>query len=322
MLLAASESALGPTLAVIVGIGMAAQWLAWRSQIPSIILLLVAGLLLGPVFGVIDPDAFLGSTLFPVVSLAVALILFEGGLDLPACELRSTGTVVRRLITVGAVVTFFVAIWGAEQLFDISRGAAAVLAAVLVVTGPTVVGPLLRFVRPNGRTGPMLPRGRHPDRPDRCDCVAGGLRSCVDRGHGRSSQHDPRRDRPHARRRYRHRVPRRLRARSGDAALPDPGPSRQPDHVGVRDRGIRRQQRGTGGSRAPDRDRDGHLAGPTRLCRGAQSAGVQREPANAPDLGAVHPARWRGSRPTNYRTSPSPRLRSSPCSCSSPDRSP
>ena len=156
MLLAASESALGPTLAVIVGIGMAAQWLAWRSQIPSIILLLVAGLLLGPVFGVIDPDAFLGSTLFPVVSLAVALILFEGGLDLPPRELRSTGTVVRRLITVGAVVTFFVAIWGAEQLFDISRGAAAVLAAVLVVTGPTVVGPLLRFVRPNGRTGPML----------------------------------------------------------------------------------------------------------------------------------------------------------------------
>ncbi len=156
MLLAASESAIGPTLAVIVGIGMLAQWLAWRSQIPSIILLLVAGLLLGPVFGVIDPDAFLGGTLFPVVSLSVALILFEGGLDLPPRELRSTGTVVRRLITVGAVITFFVGIWGAEQLFDISRGAAAVLAAVLVVTGPTVVGPLLRFVRPNGRTGPML----------------------------------------------------------------------------------------------------------------------------------------------------------------------
>jgi NhaP-type Na+/H+ or K+/H+ antiporter len=156
MLLAASESAIGPTLAVIVGVGMAAQWLSWRSQIPSIILLLVAGLVLGPVTGVVDPDAFLGGTLFPIVSISVALILFEGGLDLPPRELRSTGTVVRRLITVGAVITFFVAIWGAEQLFDISRGAAAVLAAVLVVTGPTVVGPLLRFVRPNGRTGPML----------------------------------------------------------------------------------------------------------------------------------------------------------------------
>ena len=152
----ASESAIGPTLAVIVGVGMAAQWLAWRSQIPSIILLLVAGLVLGPVTGVVDPDACLGGTLFPIVSISVALILFEGGLDLPPRELKATGTVVRRLITIGAVITFFVAIWGAEQLFDISRGAAAVLAAVLVVTGPTVVGPLLRFVRPNGRTGPML----------------------------------------------------------------------------------------------------------------------------------------------------------------------
>src|SRR5690606_5200636 len=52
--------------------------------------------------------------------------------------------------------TFLVAAWGAERLFDVSRGAAAVMAAVLVVTGPTVVGPLLRFVRPSGRTGPML----------------------------------------------------------------------------------------------------------------------------------------------------------------------
>jgi len=155
-LLAATDSALGPTLAIIVGVGMAAQWIAWRTQVPSIILLLVAGLLLGPVFSVIDPDAFLGGTLFPVVSLSVALILFEGGLDLPPRELRSTGTVVRRLITVGAVITFLVAAWGAQMLFDISRGAAAVLAAVLVVTGPTVVGPLLRFVRPSGRTGPML----------------------------------------------------------------------------------------------------------------------------------------------------------------------
>jgi NhaP-type Na+/H+ or K+/H+ antiporter len=152
----AAESAIGPTLAVIVGVGMFAQWVAWRTQIPSIILLLISGLLLGPVFGVINPDDFLGDNLFPIVSISVALILFEGGLDLPPRELKSTGTVVRRLISIGAVITFFVAAWGAEQLFDISRGAAAVMAAVLVVTGPTVVGPLLRFVRPSGRTGPML----------------------------------------------------------------------------------------------------------------------------------------------------------------------
>lgn len=155
-LVAATESTLGPTLALILGAGMLAQWIAWRIQVPSIIALLVAGLLLGPVTGVVEPDELLGGTLFPLVSLAVALILFEGGLDLPPRELRNTGTVVRRLISVGAVVTFLVGWFAAREIFGISNQAAIVLGAVLVVTGPTVVGPLLRFVRPAGPTGPIL----------------------------------------------------------------------------------------------------------------------------------------------------------------------
>ena len=155
-LLAAGESAIGPTLALILGAGMLAQWLAWRTQIPSIIALLVAGLVLGPVTGVVDPDELLGGTLFPLVSLAVAVILFEGGLDLPPRELRSTGIVVRRLISVGAIATFLVAWFSAREIFGISNGASLVLGAVLVVTGPTVIGPLLRFVRPTGTTGPIL----------------------------------------------------------------------------------------------------------------------------------------------------------------------
>ncbi|BAN03964.1 cation:proton antiporter [Ilumatobacter coccineus] len=155
-LIAAGESAVGPTLAVIVGAGMFAQWLAWRTQLPSIIALLIAGLVLGPVTGVLDPDDLLGDTLFPIVSLAVALILFEGGLDLPPRELRNTGTAVRRLITIGAVITFVVGWYSARTIFEISNEAAIVLGAVLVVTGPTVVGPLLRFVRPAGTTGPIL----------------------------------------------------------------------------------------------------------------------------------------------------------------------
>lgn len=155
-LLAAEGSSVGPTLALIIGTGMVAQWLAWRTGIPSIITLLVAGLVLGPVVGILDPDDLLGDTLFPIVSLSVALILFEGGLDLPPRELRNTGTAVRRLISVGAVITFVVSWYGAKTIFDISNDAAIVLAAVLVVTGPTVVGPLLRFVRPAGTTGPIL----------------------------------------------------------------------------------------------------------------------------------------------------------------------
>ncbi len=153
---AATESTIGPTLALILGAGMLAQWVAWRIQVPSIIALLIAGLLLGPVTGVVQPDELLGGTLFPLVSLAVALILFEGGLDLPPRELRNTGTAVRRLISVGAIVTFLVSWYGAREIFDISNQAAIVLGAVLVVTGPTVVGPLLRFVRPAGTVGPIL----------------------------------------------------------------------------------------------------------------------------------------------------------------------
>jgi NhaP-type Na+/H+ or K+/H+ antiporter len=155
-MLAATESTIGPTLALILVAGMFAQWFAWRIQVPSIIALLIAGLLLGPVTGVIQPDELLGGTLFPLVSLAVALILFEGGLDLPPRELRNTGPAVRRLISIGAVVTFLVSWYGAREIFDISNQAAILLGAVLVVTGPTVVGPLLRFVRPTGTVGPIL----------------------------------------------------------------------------------------------------------------------------------------------------------------------
>jgi NhaP-type Na+/H+ or K+/H+ antiporter len=89
-------------------------------------------------------------------SLSVALILFEGGLDLPPRELRNTGVAVRRLITIGAVVTGVIGWYAAREIFGIANEAAIVLGAVLVVTGPTVVGPLLRFVRPAGTTGPIL----------------------------------------------------------------------------------------------------------------------------------------------------------------------
>lgn len=155
-LLAAQEPSIGLSLAVIIGVGMVAQWLAWRTQIPSIIALLIAGLLLGPVTGIVKPDDLLGDTLFPLVSLAVALILFEGGLDLPPRELRNTGTVVRRLVTLGAAITFGIGAWAAHRIFDVSTEVAVVLGGVLVVTGPTVVGPLLRFVRPTGTVGPIL----------------------------------------------------------------------------------------------------------------------------------------------------------------------
>ncbi|MEZ5171219.1 MAG: cation:proton antiporter [Acidimicrobiia bacterium] len=137
----------------IVVLGVAAQWSAWRLRLPSILLLLLGGLLVGPVTGLLDPDELLGDLLFPLVSLSVGLILFEGGLSLDLRELRTTGGVVRNLVSFGAMLTGALVGLSAYVIFDINEKVAALLGAVLVVTGPTVIGPLLRHVRPVRRVG-------------------------------------------------------------------------------------------------------------------------------------------------------------------------
>jgi NhaP-type Na+/H+ or K+/H+ antiporter len=143
-------------LATIAVLGVSAQWLAWRLAVPSILLLLIAGLAAGPLFGVLVPDELLGDLLFPVVSMSVALILFEGGLSLRLADLPRVGGVVRSLVTVGALVTWAVSTLGALLLFDISPPIAVLLGAVLVVTGPTVIGPLLQNIRPTGPCAAVL----------------------------------------------------------------------------------------------------------------------------------------------------------------------
>ncbi len=143
-------------IAVIVGAGIGAQWLAQVLRLPSIVLMLGAGALVGPVLGWVDPDALLGDLLTPLVSLAVAIILLEGGLTLRARELTSERTVILRFITVGAVVTLAVGTLAAFLFLDVSLEVAVLLGAILVVSGPTVVGPLLRQIRPHGAVGQIL----------------------------------------------------------------------------------------------------------------------------------------------------------------------
>ena len=91
--------------------GLGAQWLAWRLRLPSILLLLAAGFATGQAWlGFINPEELFGELLFPIVSLSVAVTLFEGGLTLRLSEVRETGKVVLSLILLGALVT-----WGLRQ---------------------------------------------------------------------------------------------------------------------------------------------------------------------------------------------------------------
>lgn len=125
--------------------------MAWRLRIPSILLLLVAGYVAGPVTGWLNPDVLFGDTMFAAVSLAVAIILFEGGLSLDVAELKKIGGGLPRLVLIGSPVTWAVASLLAYWLLDFEPAVAALLGAILVVTGPTVIIPLLRQIRPNRR---------------------------------------------------------------------------------------------------------------------------------------------------------------------------
>lgn len=143
-------------LAMVVVVGIAAQWLAWRARLPAIVLLLLSGLVLGPVLGFLAPDELLGPAVVPIVSLSVAIILFEGGMSLKVRELKGTGGALTMLVTVGAVITWVLSSLFAVWVLGMSREMAALFGAILIVTGPTVIGPLLRHVRPIGKSGTVL----------------------------------------------------------------------------------------------------------------------------------------------------------------------
>lgn len=164
--LAAGGSAqVGVALAAILVLGIGAQWVAWRFRVPSILLLLATGFVTGPVarlvFGpetpwAIHPDAIFQDLLLPLVGLSVGLILYEGGLTLTLREIAGARRVVTLLVTVGALVTWVVAGLAARFILGLPPALAVLLGAILIVTGPTVIGPMLGHIRPAGSTGPIL----------------------------------------------------------------------------------------------------------------------------------------------------------------------
>ena len=143
-------------LSGVLALGMGAQWLAWYLKQPSILFLLLIGILIGPVLGYFQLDEVLGNLLFPFISLGVAIILFEGSLTLEFHEIKQHGRMVQNLVSIGVVITIAVISLTAYLLFDMDPKVALLFGALVCVTGPTVIAPLLRSVSPKKNISNIL----------------------------------------------------------------------------------------------------------------------------------------------------------------------
>lgn len=152
-------------LASIIILGILAQWLAWRLKVPAILPLIIIGLAVGPfapfwisheflgdkakwlspIFGG-ENGLFPGDNLFFFVELAIGIILFEGGLTLKRSEIRSIGSIIGKLITLGSTVTFFGAAVAAHFIMGLSWSLSFLFSGLIIVTGPTVIAPILRNI--------------------------------------------------------------------------------------------------------------------------------------------------------------------------------
>ncbi|MET8125242.1 cation:proton antiporter [Streptomyces sp. NPDC005231] len=146
---------MGVGLTLVLAVG--SQILAGRLRIPALIVLLPVGFAAGALVDELDPHRLLGPAFSPLVSLAVAVILYDAGLGLDLRKLKGhTRRVVIRLIWIGVLITWVLGTLLAMPLLGMDRRAAVMLGAILVVSGPTVVGPLLGFVRPKERPQHIL----------------------------------------------------------------------------------------------------------------------------------------------------------------------
>ncbi|MFT9187598.1 MAG: sodium:proton antiporter, partial [Acetobacter orientalis] len=138
------------------GGGMVAQWAAWRFRLPAIVLLFALGLLYGPVLEILHPTKMIGPAFHSLVSLAVALIVFEGGLALDFRQLKEAGEGVIRLTLFALPINLILGSAAAHYIGGMTWGAAFLFGAIIVVTGPTVVLPLLRHAKLHPRVAAFL----------------------------------------------------------------------------------------------------------------------------------------------------------------------
>ncbi|MEH6700386.1 cation:proton antiporter [Parasphingorhabdus sp.] len=143
-------------IALIGLLGIGAQWIAWRTGRPAIALMLIVGILAGPVLGIIDPERDFGALQEPIIKLAVAVILFEGGLSLNFRELRQAGGAVTAMVLVAGPIAWVLGTGAAHYGAGLSWEISALLGGIMIVTGPTVIGPMLRTLRVPSRVRNIL----------------------------------------------------------------------------------------------------------------------------------------------------------------------
>lgn len=156
--MATSGAGLSPieTFALIGALGIGAQWVAWRLNLPAIVLMLGAGLIVGPGLGLFVPARDIGPLLGPMISVAVAVILFEGGLSLNLHALADAASGVRRLVIIGAPLGWLLSTLALHYAAGLGWEASAVFGGIMVVTGPTVIAPLLRQAKLARRPAALL----------------------------------------------------------------------------------------------------------------------------------------------------------------------
>ncbi len=143
-------------IALVGAIGVGSQWIAWRLRMPAIVLMLVAGIVIGPVLGIFDPARDIGPLMAPMISIAVAIILFEGGLSLNFHTLQDAVGGVRRLVYIGAPLGWLMSALSLHYVAGLSWSSSAVFGGIMIVTGPTVIAPLLRTARLSRRPATLL----------------------------------------------------------------------------------------------------------------------------------------------------------------------
>ncbi len=158
MAIETAAGALSPitAIALVGALGVGSQWLAWRLRMPAIVLMLAAGVIVGPTLGFFDPERDIGPLLQPMIAFAVAIILFEGGLTLEFHGLKDRAVGVRRLVFIGAPLGWLTSALALRYGAGLSWESSAVFGGIMIVTGPTVIAPLLRQARLSKRPAALL----------------------------------------------------------------------------------------------------------------------------------------------------------------------